>query len=174
MTPHLLYTSRREWALLGCALTCFRSVLGERMSYALLFTEWFNQFYNDNKKSVGNKHRRRCPFLIWWLPPRKRELGLWQTADQEKLCQSKKGWLQIPTAGSNRRFELKGWACLTSNHGPYKNTTQSWRTMHDSWQGSGKWFDQTQARLPLRKAAEMRGWRLLLFSPLSAHTTMEL
>lgn len=32
----------------------------------------------------------------------------------------------------------------------------------------------TQARLPLKKAAEMCGWWLLLFSPLSAHTTMEL
>ena len=53
-TPHSLYTSRREQALLGCNLTWFRSILEEKMSYALPFAEWINQFYNDDIKSVGD------------------------------------------------------------------------------------------------------------------------
>lgn len=138
VTPHSLYTSRREQALLGCNLTWFRSILEEKMSYALLFTEGINQFYDDTKKCAGG-----CPFLIWWVPPQKHEPALWQTAGQEKPRRSEKGWPQIPTAGSKGRFELKGWGCLTSNHGPYKNTTQSWRTVCDSWQSGSRRFDQT-------------------------------
>lgn len=53
-TPHLLYTSRREWALLGCDLICFKSILDEKMNYALLFMECIDHFYKDDKKSVGD------------------------------------------------------------------------------------------------------------------------
>lgn len=60
VTAHSLYTSRREQALLRCNLTWFRSILEEKMSYALLFTEGINQLYDDNKKCAGG-----CPLVIW-------------------------------------------------------------------------------------------------------------
>lgn len=42
--------------LLGCDLTLFSSVLEEEINFALISTDWINQFYNDDIKSLGDSH----------------------------------------------------------------------------------------------------------------------
>lgn len=173
--PCSLQTSSREQALLGCDLTWSRSTLEEKMSYALFFTEWINQFYNDDKESVGDQHRCRCPFLVSptqraWASPlagcrpgetapgRKRRTANFPRLDQrEGLSWSAECASPLIMAPTKTPPRAGGW-CVTAGKAVADGLTRP----------------TTQAWLPLGKAEEMCGWWLLLFSPLSAHTTTEL
>lgn len=90
MTPHVLYTNKREWAPVGCDLTWFKSIVGQKVSYALLFTQWINHFSDDDKRMWATS---RDVDVFFWSDDSHLEslrLDLWQTADQDKMCQSKK------------------------------------------------------------------------------------